>query len=123
MLNVSSESRSCDAPTIYADTLVKTIKIAMKKFRDANAMGQLIRNIDVVVDACGHNTHPNFEAVICKARKEGGLFKGINRVTPLDSAASRLLQLADIVAHTRAWVINGEMTARELRQVYGIEMP
>ena len=39
----------------------------------------------------------------------------------LDSAASRLLQLADVVAYSRKWLVEGELSAKSLRERFGIE--
>jgi hypothetical protein len=33
------------------------------------------------------------------------------------------LQLADVVAYSRKWVINGTIGARSLRERFGIQMP
>ena len=41
----------------------------------------------------------------------------------LDWAASRVLQLADVVAHTRSWIDRTEENAASLRERCGIEVP
>jgi len=42
--------------------------------------------------------------------------------TSLYSAASRLLQLADVVAHARAWIDKDEVNAKRLKDAYKIEV-
>ncbi|WP_139236628.1 DUF3800 domain-containing protein [Sedimentitalea nanhaiensis] len=50
------------------------------------------------------------------------LSAAVRRVTPVDSAASRMLQLADVVAHARAWIDKEEENAKKLRDAYRIEV-
>jgi hypothetical protein len=57
------------------------------------------------------------------ARAHDGRFRAVNQVVRLDSAAARLLQLADIVAYSRKWVIAKEIGAASLRDRFGIQMP
>jgi hypothetical protein len=57
------------------------------------------------------------------AQAHDGRFKGVQRVVTIDSAASRLLQLADLVAYSRKWVNEGAFSARALRDQFGIQMP
>ncbi|MCY4007041.1 MAG: hypothetical protein OXE84_09530 [Rhodobacteraceae bacterium] len=75
----------------------------------------------VIVDANELNTHPDFQHVIDSARNDDGRFKAVKRVVSLDSSAARLLQLADIVAHSRAWIDHKEINAETLRNAYCIE--
>ncbi len=46
----------------------------------------------------------------------------MNRVVQLDSAASRVLQLADVIAHARSWIDRAEENAIGLRERYRIEV-
>ena|GEM_PF-2575805 len=57
------------------------------------------------------------------SQQHDGRFRAVRRVARLDSAASRLLQLADVVAYSRKWVTNGTYNARPLRERFGIQMP
>lgn len=56
--------------------------------------------------------------VIDEARRLYGRFKAVTRVVSLDSAASRVLQLADVVAHSRACMDKAEINANCLRNTY-----
>ena len=109
-------------PRLYAQAVIETVKIGIKRFRTEVAHLPRIGNIEVLVDANHHNTHADFEDEIARARSAGGVFRGVNRVAPIDSAASRLLQLADIVAHARTWHASGELTAEVIRQRFGIHI-
>lgn len=77
----------------------------------------------MVLDVNDQNDHPDFDAEVERARAEDGHFKGVNRVTKLDSAASRLLQLADVVAYSWKWDVNADVNAAGLRNRFGIRIP
>lgn len=81
-----------------------------------------IANVDVITDVNHHHDHLQFTAELGRARREDGRFRGNNRVVRLDSAASRLLQLADVVAYARKWIVAEELNAQGLREDFGIEM-
>lgn len=100
--------------TTYAKSLIEAVKASTKKFRDRHGLGAQINNIDVLVDACEHNCGPIFTDKINRAQKEDGIFRGVNRVVPLDSSVSRLIQLADAVAYLRHLSRTGGATAKEL---------
>lgn len=99
------------------------MKAGLKRFQDDVLRRETIGNVDVILDVNHHNEHPAFESAIAHAQAHDGRFRAVNRVARLDSAASRLLQLADVVAYSRKWVINGGMSARTLRARFGIQMP
>lgn len=122
LLNKSSEAFSGERPEIYAKALVEIIKVAVKRFRTGNHLGQQINNVEVLIDVNEHNSHPKFLQHIAEARKHDGLFKSVTRVVTIDSTVSRMLQLADVVAHSRAWINNGELNAKGLRDAYKIEV-
>jgi hypothetical protein len=84
---------------------------------------QAIGNVEVITDQNHHNDHPDFRREIERSQAHDGRFKGVNRVVTIDSAASRLLQLADVVAYARKWVDQGDFNARALREQFGIQMP
>ena len=79
-------------------------------------------NAAVITDVNHHNDHPQFDAELERARKDDGRFRGVNRVVRLDSAASRLLQLADVVAYSRKWIVAEELNAQGLRDNFSIEV-
>ncbi|WP_315927448.1 DUF3800 domain-containing protein [Mesorhizobium sp. SP-1A] len=122
MLNKSSGVFVGDRPEIYAKTLVETVKVAVKRFRSGNRVGQQINNVEVLIDINEQNSHPRFAEHIARAREQDGLFKSVTRVVAIDSAVARMLQLADVIAHSRAWINNGEVNAKGLREAYKIEV-
>ena len=122
MLNRKHGLRVPAPPRLYAQALIETVKIGIKRFRAEIVHLPRIGNIEVLVDANHHNTHPDFVDEIDKAKVASGIFRGVNRVAPIDSAASRLLQLADVVAHARTWHRSDAFTAETIRQRFGIHI-
>ena len=111
------------APAIYAGNLVETVKVAIGSFRNLHKIrGQRVGNVELILDLNHHNTDPECQRMICDARRHGGRFKAVNRISQIDSAASRLLQLADVVAYARRWIHRGEEHARGLHENYGIRV-
>lgn len=123
LVNQKIAARGGEAPVLYAGAVVETVKIGLKRFQRDVLGRETIGNIDVITDANHHNDHPAFDAEIERARREDGRFRGVNRLTRLDSAASRLLQLADVVAYSRKWIVGAELNAGGLRERFGIQLP
>ena len=121
MLNKRIQSAAGNRPILYANALVETVKICVRRFAKSRYDGKPVGNVEVIVDANELNTHPDFQHVIDGARNDDGRFKAVKRVVSLDSSAARLLQLADIVAHSRAWIDHKEINAETLRNAYCIE--
>jgi len=121
MINQQFQARSGTPPVVYAQAVVETVKIGMKRFRKVLGRDS-VSNVDVITDVNQHNDHPDFDAEMERARKDDGRFRGVNRVVRLDSGASRLLQLVDVVAYARRWIVDGEMNAQGLREKYGIDL-
>lgn len=121
MINQQFQARPGTPPVVYAQAVVETVKIGMKRFRKVLGRDS-VGNVDVIIDVNQHNDHPDFDAEMARARKDDGRFRGVNRVVRLDSGASRLLQLADVVAYARRWIVDGEMNAQGLRAKYGIDL-
>lgn len=92
------------------------MKASTKKFRDQHKLGPQINNIDVLVDACEQNSGPIFTKKVLEAIAGDGIFRGVNRVVPLDSSVSRLIQLADAVAYMRHLSRMGTVTPKELSE-------
>lgn len=110
-----------DPSVLYAQAVIELVKIGLKRL--GKVLGQdSVNNLDVILDVNNQNDDPAFDAEIDRARADGGRFRGVNRITRLDSAASRLLQLADVVAYARKWIVAGETNAQGLRERYGIEI-
>lgn len=123
MINQKIGPRAGAGPIIYAQALVETVKIGLKRFQRDVLGRETIGNVEVIVDQNHHNDHDDFRREIEQSQGHDGRFKGVNRVVPLDSAASRLLQLADVVAYARKWVDDGSYGAKALRDQFGIQTP
>ncbi len=123
LVNQKIAPRGGQAPVLYAHALVETVKIGLKRFQQGVLGRETIGNTDVITDAHHHNDHPAFDEEIERARREDGRFRGVNRIIRLDSAASRLLQLADIVAYSRKWIVGADLNAAGLREKFGIHVP
>lgn len=121
MINQKFPTQEGDPPVLYAQAVVETVKIGLKRFRQVLGRDS-VSNVDVITDVNQHNDHPSFGAELERARQDDGRFRGVNRVVRLDSAASRLLQLADVVAYARKWIVAEELNARGLRDRFGIEL-
>jgi len=122
MINRKIGMQNGQPPVLYAQALIETVKIGLKRFRADVLDRATIGNVEVITDANHHNGHPAFAAEIIKAQNSDGVFRAVNQVVRLDSAASRLLQLADTVAHSRKWIIGKEMNAVGLRERFGIQI-
>ena len=122
MLNRKHALRVPSPPRLYAQALIETVKVGIKRFRAEIAHLPRVGNIEVIVDANHQNTHYEFAEEIDRAKASGGVFRGVTRVAPIDSAASRLLQLADLVAYSRSWHTSGDFTADAIRQQFGVRV-
>lgn len=109
--------------TIYAQAVVQTVKAGLRRFQREVLGQETIGNVELILDRNAHNTAAAFDAVLARAQAEDGRFRGVEHVARIDSAASRLLQLADCVAYARKWIANGEVNAKGLRERFGIELP
>lgn len=108
-------------PEIYANALIETVKVGLKQFSELQGIPK-IGNVDVITDVNGQNSHEHFDRVIAKSKESDGRFRAVNRVVRLDSAAARMLQLADVVAYSRTWIHKGEDNAKGLREKYRIAL-
>lgn len=122
LINQRITHREGNPPLLYAQAVVETVKVGLKRFRKVLDR-ETIGNVEVILDVNHQNEHPIFDAELARAQAEDGRFRGVNRVVRIDSAASRLLQLADVVAYSRKWIVAEEINARGLRDRYGIQMP
>jgi hypothetical protein len=123
LLNGKVAGRGGTPPVLYANAVVEMVKTGLRQFKRDVLGRETIGNVDVILDVNDHNDHPEFDAAMARAQVEDGHFKGVNRVVKLDSAASRLLQLADVVAYSRKWIASAETNAAGLRERYGIRIP
>ncbi len=123
LINQKIAPREGAGPVIYAQAVVETVKIGLKRFQKDVLGRETIGNVEVITDQNHHNDHPDFRGEIARAQAHDGRFRGVNRLATIDSAASRLLQLADVVGYSRKWVNRGAMRAKTLKDLYGIQMP
>jgi hypothetical protein len=123
LINQKIMPRGGDAPVLYAQAVIETVKVGLKRFQRDVLRRERIGNVDVIIDVNHHNEHDAFATAIEQARAHDGRFRGVNRVARLDSAASRLLQLADVVAYSRKWIVGEELNAAGLRKRFGIQIP
>ncbi len=111
------------APVIYAGNVIETVKVAVGQFRKLNRIrGRGVGNVELILDLNHHNRDPECQRMISEACQNDGRFKAVNRISQIDSAASRLLQLADVVAYARTWIHKGEENAKGLHENYGIRV-
>jgi len=123
MANQKIAAAGGEPPVLYAQAVVQIVKTGLKLFQKDVMRLETIGNVEVILDANHHNQHPAFVAAIDRARAHDGRFRGVTRVVAVDSAASRLLQLADLVAYSRKWVSADDLNANGLRERFGIRMP
>jgi hypothetical protein len=123
LVNQKIGARAGPGPILYAQAVVETVKVGLKRFQKDVLGRETIGNVEVITDQNHQNDHPDFRAEIEQSQAHDGRFKGVNRVVTIDSAASRLLQLADVVGYSRKWVNDGTFNAKALRGQYGIQMP
>jgi hypothetical protein len=121
LINRKVAAREGNTQFIYACGLIDAVKVAISTFREAILKTQSINNVEVIIDRNSYNTHKDFEVEISKARSHDNKFKAVTHVAAIDSAASRMLQLADIAAYSRKFINDRSMTAQELNRLYGIQ--
>jgi hypothetical protein len=121
LINQKFAAQEGEAAVLYARAVVETVTIGHKRFR--GVLGRnTIANLDIVTDVNHHNDHPDFLAEIERAQCDDGRFRGVNRIVRVDSAASRLLQLADVVAYAPKWIVAEDLNAQGLRDHFGIDV-
>ncbi|MDR3517946.1 MAG: DUF3800 domain-containing protein [Azospirillaceae bacterium] len=114
---------STEGPALYAKIVVETVKIGLKRFQQDVLNRTTIGNVELIIDANHHNEHATFDALMVQAQTHDGHFRGVKRVVRLDSAAPRLLPVADAIAYSRKWIGGPEMNAQGLRDRFGIQIP
>jgi len=120
MLNKKSDAHVGTRPQIYAKAVIETAKAGIKMFARQNHLKGQIGNVELIVDLNAQNTNGEFYDHLNGARKSDGIFRAVQHVAQIDSGASRILQLADVVAHSRAWVTKEEENAAGLREKFNI---
>jgi hypothetical protein len=123
LINHTPAPRAGSGPVIYARAVVETVKVGLKRFQKDVLGRETIGNVEVIADHNHHNDHADFRAEIERARAHDGRFRGVRHLATIDSAASRLLQLTDVVSYSRKWVDRGAIRANALRDLYGIHIP
>lgn len=123
MLNKLGDGAVGERPELYARALIETVKVGIHRFAERNRVrSKTIGNVDVIIDVNEQNTHADFHRIMATAQADDGRFRAVNRVVQLDSAASRMLQVADMVAHARSWIDRAEDNAAGLREKYRISV-
>lgn len=123
MLNRLGTANGGSRGAIYASDVVETVKTAVGQFRKLhNVGGAGVGNVELILDRNHHNTDEECLRRLDEARQNDGRFKAVDCFVQIDSAASRLLQLADVVAYSRMWIHNGEENARGLHENFGIQV-
>jgi hypothetical protein len=121
LINRQVTAREGSAPFVYACGLIDAVKVSISTFRKEILKTSSINNVEVIVDRSHFNTHQDFETEISKVRALDNKFKAVAHVAAIDSAASRMLQLADLAAYSRKFINNKSMSAQELYRLYGIQ--
>ena len=122
LINRKIGAQAGSPPVLYAQALVETVKIGLTLFRKEVLKTSTINNVDVITDINSQNNHPDFDTEIDQSKSDGGLFRAVNLVSKVDSAASRLLQVADIAAYSRKFILAKDLSADQLHQLYGIRI-
>lgn len=123
LINQKISGRGGEPSVLYANGVIETVKIGLRRFQRDVLGREKIGNVDVITDVNHHNDTPAFDQEITRAMQTDGRFRAVNRVSRLDSAASRLLQLADLVAYSRKWIQRDDLNAEGLRDRFGIHLP
>ena len=116
MLNRLAQEQAEEPAELYGRALVETVKTGLKMFRKRGGI-EKIGNVHVIADANQHNTRGAFRKIVDEAMNRDGHFRAVEHVAAIDSAASRLLQLADIVAYARALSGRRNMSEAELKRL------
>lgn len=122
LVNYKTSSHIGPPETLYAKGVIESVKVSIKIFRDTILKKRAINNVDLILDINNHNAHESFDKEINIAKENEGLFKAVNNVSKIDSAASRLLQIADMTAYSRKFILNENINAQQLRVHYGIQI-
>ena len=122
LINRSVSIRQGNAPVIYAQGLIETVKVGLKLFREEVLKSEHINNVEIIIDINQHNTHRDFESEISREQSEDRKLHPVKHIARIDSAASRMLQIADIVAYSRKFIINKDLNAEQLKRDYGIHI-
>lgn len=123
LINQTATAAAGAADVIYAQAVIQTVKTGLKIFKKEVLGRDTIGNVELILDRNSHNTAEAFDVELARAQQHDGRFKGVDHITRVDSAASRLLQLADCVAYSRKWIVNSEQNAAGLKSSFGIHLP
>lgn len=110
MVNYNRRRNSKTNVETYSNTLIEAARTAinkfklsyakeLKKYHDDNS-GFFINNIEMIVDRCDYNETDEFKDIMKKHLATGN-GKSISHFEVIDSCASRMLQIADVVAYSR----------------------
>ena len=119
MINRLGAGHPGTPPEVYGRAVVDVVKTGIGRFGKLHRIGRP-GNVEVILDASEVNNHPACRSLMEEARRSDGRFQAVRSIASLDSAASRMLQVADVVAHARRWTSSGAENAGGLKKSYGI---
>jgi hypothetical protein len=122
LMNRKCPTMGSPPPILYAQGVVETTKAGLKEFKGTVLGRDTVNNVELILDLNQHNSDPLFAAEIERARSGDGRFRAVRHFSTIDSAASRLLQLADLVAYARKWVASGRIKAPAMQERFGIRV-
>lgn len=105
-------------PNAYARNLVAALMTGLHRFKRKIKGWDYINNVELVLDRCDANEHPDFGAHL-RASQATGITRAIEHCQVIDSCASRLLQVADVIAYANSLRASG-VTTRRLEEDCGI---
>ena len=116
LLNYNCRRREKSHAETYMATLVEASRTALNQFKKIynsvlskkheNNSGVFINNVEMIIDRCQFNDSDAFNERF-RAYLTHGHGRAITHFSALDSCASRLLQIADVVAYGDALIKNG----------------
>ena len=121
MMNRLAQEQGNEPAETYGNALVATVKTGLNLFRKRMKM-KTIGNVHLIIDANHHNSSCVFQRIVNDAKANDGYFRAVKHVALIDSAASRLLQLADVAAYSRNWILKKKISARELEHQCKIDL-
>ena len=120
-INKSCDDKNHCYRTAFANDVLATVKIGARRFEKLIQRGKNLRNIDVIIDQSQTSLHQAFKSAIHNRCGQNPFFRGVNDVVSLDSSASRMLQLADLVAYSRCLSRKLHINNKQARHTFGVE--
>jgi hypothetical protein len=123
MVNRRITGQVGSGPEIYGRAVIELVKIAVGIYKTEINPKRDLNNIELILDQNHQNMNDAFNLIIAKEREQSGKFRGVCNIARIDSAAARLLQLADLVASVRKLIVPiGDMRADTARNRFNIRI-